>query len=481
MTLKPAVRFSARITTNNFQCGRFEFQRAISTQGRNRSSTTASSNEDFSIRQSVDVTAQPSTTPVHRPLKSLPMPALLRSIFLGQLFASPMISNLGLNVLGRLANARSPLLDVDRNRFLNRLLRAVVYNHFCGGANKSEIAPVLDRLKRSGYAGVILQYAREIVTHGRVEDSKEDVSAQHIQMWLDGNLQTLSCLGKGDYMGLKYTGAGKSIADALKADHDPPAQFNAALHEILRAAQAQGTRIFLDAEQQDFQAAIDRWTVDLMRQYNVNGEVLVLNTYQAYLKASRSIIRDHLKLARQEGWHLGVKLVRGAYILNDIRTRIHDTKADTDASYNGIVRSLLLRSYDDIGPENFPKVRTFLAGHNAESIQRAAKLHKDLVLQGCKPATLEFGQLYGMADHVSGELLQQVEDAKLAAKDLTGEAAELQKQAAPRVFKCVNWGTVRECIHFLMRRAAENQGSADRLRDGVVESRRELWARLLGQ
>lgn len=218
-----------------------------------------------------------------------------------------------------------------------------------------------------------------------------------------------------------------------------------------------------------------------MRQYNVNGEVLVLNTYQAYLKATRDIIRDHLKLAQQGGWALGVKLVRGAYILNDVRSRIHDTKADTDDSYNGMAHSLLSQSYDDIGPENFPRVRTFLAGHNAVSIKRAAKLHKNLVLKGHKPDTLEFGQLYGMADHVSGILLQQVEDAKAAAKELSGEAADLQRQVAPRIMKCVNWGSVRECLHFLMRRAAENQGSADRLRDGFIESRRELWLRLRGQ
>ncbi|KAF2210015.1 hypothetical protein CERZMDRAFT_45903 [Cercospora zeae-maydis SCOH1-5] len=422
----------------------------------------------------------PSNTSSHRPLKNLPLPALLRTIFLGQLFASPRLSNLGMGILSRLADTRFAVLDPDKNIVINKLLRALVYNHFCAGNEQREIVPVLNRLKATGYAGVILQYAREIVAHGAAEESSQtDLSSRHIQMWLEGNLKTLSCLGKGDYLGMKYTGAGRTIAEALKAGDEPPAELNAALHTIMRTAQAQGTRIFLDAEQQVFQSTIDRWTVDLMRQYNVNGEVLILNTYQAYLKATRGIIRDHLKLAQQEGWSLGVKLVRGAYILHDIRSRIHDTKADTDASYNGIVQSLLTRSYDDVGPENFPKVRTFLAGHNTDSIQRAAKLHKDLVLQGSKPGTLEFGQLYGMADHVSGELLLRVEAARKAAPDLTGEDAEIQRQVAPRVFKCVHWGSVRECLHFLTRRAAENQGSSDRLRDGLLEARRELWARLL--
>ncbi|KAM3420850.1 Proline dehydrogenase [Cercospora zeina] len=453
----------------------------ISTQGRNRHSTTASNGTQFSVQDPVTGAGLPSNRSAHRTLKNLPLPALLRTIFLGQLFASPRLSSLGMGILSRLADTRLALLDPDKNIVINKLLRALVYNQFCAGNEKQEIVPVLNRLKATGYAGVILQYAREIVAHGAAEESsKADLSSRHIQMWLEGNLKTLSCLSEGDYMGMKYTGAGQTIAEALKAGDEPPVELHAALHKIMSTAQAQGTRIFLDAEQQVFQTTIDRWTVDLMRQYNVNGEVVILNTYQAYLKATRGIIRDHLKLAQQEGWSLGVKLVRGAYILHDIRSRIHNTKADTDASYDGIVQSLLTQSYDDIGPENFPKVRTFLAGHNAESIQRATKLHKDLVLQGAKPNTLEFGQLYGMADHVSGELLLRVEAIREAAKDLTAEEAAIQKQVAPRVFKCVHWGSVRECLHFLTRRAAENQGSSDRLRDGLLEARRELWARLRG-
>ncbi|PPJ55686.1 hypothetical protein CBER1_05874 [Cercospora berteroae] len=480
MTLKPAMYLGQHFKLSTFHCLQVTLNRSISTQGRNRHSTTANHDTQFTVQDPMTGPGLPSGRPSHRPLKSLPLPALLRTIFLGQLFASPALSNMGMGMLSRLASTRSALLDPDRNIILNKVLRALVYNHFCAGNEQREIVPVLDRLKASGYAGVILQYAREIVAHGAAESSKVDVSSQHIQMWLEGNLKTLSCLSKGDYMGMKYTGAGQRIAEALKAGDEPPAEFSAALHQIMRTAQAQGTRIFLDAEQQVFQTTIDRWTVDLMRQYNVDGEVLVLNTYQAYLKATRGIIRDHLKLAQQEGWALGVKLVRGAYILHDIRSRIHDTKADTDASYNGIAQSLLTRSYDDIGTENFPKVRTFLAGHNANSIQRAAKLHKNLVLQGDKPSTLEFGQLYGMADHVSGELLLRVEAAREAAQHLTGQEAETQKQVAPRVFKCVHWGSVRECLHFLTRRAAENQGSSDRLRDGLLEARRELWARLRG-
>lgn len=109
-----------------------------------------------------------------------------------------------MNILGRIAHSRSPFLDPDRNIVLGSILRAVVYNQFCGGNEKQEIVPVLGRLRQAGYAGVILQWAREIVAHGRAEtDSKVATSAEQIQTWLDGNLKGLSFVGRDDYYALK--------------------------------------------------------------------------------------------------------------------------------------------------------------------------------------------------------------------------------------------------------------------------------------
>ncbi|KAI1503173.1 proline dehydrogenase [Biscogniauxia marginata] len=417
------------------------------------------------------------TTPVW-PLQRLSTAALLRTIFLSRLFANPNLSRFGINILQMLAGSRNPLLDPDRNWLLNRILRAVIYNHFCAGAEPSEICKTVASIKGVGYAGVILNYAREIIAHELAEsDPNVNISAQQIQHWLDGNLQTLSMIGRGDYIGIKYTGAGSRVASALIAGEEPPQQFQDALDKICQQAQIQGTRILVDAEQQVYQSTIDKWTIDMMRKYNRGGNSLVLNTYQSYLKASRNVIRDHLEIAHREGWTLGIKLVRGAYILNEVRERIHDTKSETDASYNGIAHDLLLRSFDDITRNKFPDVQLFLAGHNADSIRRAVQLHRDLTLRDLSPGTLELGQLYGMADHVSGELLAYAEAPKRYG-ELSKEQIALASNAAPLVFKCVNWGTVRECLHFLMRRAAENQGAVERLKDGLAEAKRELKARL---
>jgi proline dehydrogenase len=100
----------------------------------------------------------------------------------------------------------------------------------------------------------------------------------------------------------RYTGAGGSIAEALKAGDYPPEQFWSALNELCSKAKAQGKMLLVDAEEQVFQPTIDRWTVDLMRCFNRDGEACVLNTYQAYLKSTPHVLREHLRLAGKEGW-----------------------------------------------------------------------------------------------------------------------------------------------------------------------------------
>ncbi|KAI5920643.1 FAD-linked oxidoreductase-like protein [Camillea tinctor] len=457
---------------------------------RNNSSSTASAASPLSTSYAKDAVGLPTlggptknnneqNTPSIWPLQRLTTAALLRTIFLSRLFTSPKLSSFGLKLLQGITNSHQPFLDPDRNWLLNRILRAVIYNNFCSGAEPLEIRRTLASIKNVGYAGVILTYAREIVVNHLGEDNldSDQVAAQQIQQWLDGNMQTLSMIDPGDYLAIKYTGAGGRVASALTTGEKPPKQFQEAMDKLCQQAQAQGSRIIVDAEQQAYQSTIDEWTVDVMRKYNRGKEALVLNTYQSYLKASRKIIRDHLARAQKEGWTLGIKVVRGAYISNDIRERIHDTKAETDASYNGIAHDLLVRSFDGITRKDFPKIQLFLAGHNADSIHKAAQLHRDLTLQGLNPGALEFGQLHGMADHVSGELLAYI-DSLRESKGPFGKQGALGHEAIPRAYKCATWGTVRECLGFLTRRAVENQGAAERLQDGLAEAKRELKARI---
>ena len=272
----------------------------------------------------------------------------------------------------------------------------------------------------------------------------------------------------------RYTGAGKSITDDLLRGNAPPRAFVEAMDIILQKATTQNCRIWIDAEQQVLQHSIDRWTIDLMRKYNRNGKAVLYNTLQAYLKASREKLEHQLQLAHREGWTLAIKLVRGAYIENDIRGRIHDTKAQTDESYNGIVRDLLRGRVKGVPEQEFPKMQLFLAGHNAISVSKATILIRDLEQQGKLKTLPEFGQLQGMADQLGCEMLQRGEDAARAA---FGSGA--RPVAVPRVYKCLTWGSVRECMQFLVRRAVENRGATGAVKDGMPALAGELRRRMI--
>lgn len=176
---------------------------------------------------------------------------------------------------------------------------------------------------------------------------------------------------------------------------EPCPAFVAALDAICHKAKQKGCRLWIDAEQQVLQPAIDSWAIDLMRKYNTNGNALVYNTFQAYLKCSRYKLRAHLVLAAEEGWTPAIKLVRGAYINNDHRMGIHDTKEDTDSSYNGIVRDILTRSNLGDFRNGFPKTELFIAGHNPASIASAMNLVSLLHQQDRLRTVPDFGQLQG--------------------------------------------------------------------------------------
>jgi hypothetical protein len=251
-------------------------------------------------------------------------------------------------------------------------------------------------------------------------------------------------------------------------NEEPPPAFTEAMHQICQKAQAQSCRIWVDSEQDAVQASIDRWAIPFMREYNTHGSALVYNTLQAYLKHSRSKLHSQLALAQQEGWTLAIKLVRGAYIDSDPRDRIHATKEATDASYNSIVHDLLSGTNLGLSPDTTPPpVQLFLAGHNPTSVTAAIDLTQSLSAAGTLHTKPEFGQLQGMADELGCSVLQRADGLRAQ-----GSAA------APLVYKCLTWGSVQECMQYLLRRAVENSGGTARMRDGyrayVGEVRRRV-------
>jgi len=244
-------------------------------------------------------------------------------------------------------------------------------------------------------------------------------------------------------------------------DADEIAAFGAMmrrLDEIVGTAWELGVRLMIDAEHTYFQPCIDQAVLRLQRKFNTEYPA-VFGTYQCYLVDCASRLDTDLERARREGFHLGAKLVRGAYMVHE-RERaaklgyadpILPTVQATHDSYNNAVDTLLNRCPC---PE---KTSVVLATHNQDSVELAAGL---LLANEAKVSRdrIYFAQLLGMADHLTFPL----------------------SSAGFKAYKYLPYGPVAEVLPYLIRRAQENSDALSGAREQRAMMLGELRRRLVG-
>lgn len=252
-----------------------------------------------------------------------------------------------------------------------------------------------------------------------------------------------------------------------------------ALEEIFNAAKEKDVGILVDAEQNHVQEGIDLWTLQAQEKYN-HGKAVIFSTYQAYLRSAPATLAQHLAFAREKGFVLGAKLVRGAYFGTDPHDIFWSSKSDTDRAYDGIAEGLIRRKYNHVlvpcprqefektGPDFlFPEVSILVATHNHNSVRKALEIWNEVRKSSSSStprADLAFGQLMGMADEVSGDLI------------FTGKQ---HGDGDLRTYKYLPWGTVGECVGYLTRRADENRQAVERAREGRKAIMLELRRRMM--
>ena len=209
-------------------------------------------------------------------------------------------------------------------------------------------------------------------------------------------------------------------------------------------------RLLIDAEQSWIQPAIDVISQGLQQSYNDVNKIdhpIIFNTYQCYLKKALGQIKIDLTRAKRLGYHLGPKLVRGAYMQRErerademgYASPIQDTAQDTHDSYNAAVQNVLHEILDLRASSSPLSLEVMCATHNRQSIEWTIKLMEDL---GLGPAVddeknhnmISFSQLYGMSDEISIPLAEN----------------------GYNVYKYVPFGAIREVIPYMLRRAQEN-------------------------
>ena len=223
----------------------------------------------------------------------------------------------------------------------------------------------------------------------------------------------------------------------------------ARLETICQAASRSGRLgILLDAEQSHRQPAIEYIAQQLAAKFNRSAEnCLLYNTYQMYTKRSAAALQRDVDAARREGYILGVKLVRGAYIATERRKGrsggedpIFSTKAETDANYNATMTGLL--EHVRVG-----RACLLLATHNRQSVDLAVATMDKLGLPSTHPG-VSFASIMGMVNNVSNAL------------GLAGYNSN----------KLVSFGVYDDVLPWLLRRLHENNDAF-----GAMQLERRLF------
>ncbi|EOD48493.1 putative proline oxidase protein [Neofusicoccum parvum UCRNP2] len=320
----------------------------------------------------------------------LPLTNVLRTYLITRLSSSPVLWALGFQGLKLLVNPRIALLDPDKNRALNWVLKKTFYSQFCAGENGTEVAQTTKAVKSVGYHGIILEYALEVlldgIANGPVPAADSAETRREIEEWRRGMLQTVDMAGPGEFAALKWSGLGRYALHLLKQNQPPTPLMDSVIREVCDAAAAKNVALLPGAEEEVTNAGIDTWTLALERQYNRHdsGQTIMYNTYQAYLKSTPAKLASHLADAHKHGYTLGVKLVRGAYLASEPKSQ---------------------------------------------------------VARGESRIKLSYAQLMGMADEIGCELVQAGRSA-IAEQESTGTYGPLwRKVDVPKAYKCLCWGT----------------------------------------
>lgn len=373
----------------------------------------------------------------------------------------------------------------------NFLIKQFVYPIYCGGETFEEVVATGSKLLNRGFGNMMISYSVEDAegsAGSELMDKAVDeiiASIDHIlikhyenasQAYKEGRTAQPPMSG---YIALKPTGLMANAADLLKNYNKPEyaERWEAYLDVCRRICQhalthAKGKAVIVfDAEKKILQPGVYEAQRAMMREFNKNGDVVVMGTIQMYLQDSVQQLEHELEDAKKHDYQVAMKLVRGAYTHSepDRWNVIHKTKADTDASYNKGV-SMMLDSIIDgwVNPGKGPlsnglplSGRVVVASHNEESmtiVDRRLREVPEGVVDFSKNESVVFGQLMGMAEDQGEELAKR----------------------GRKVFKYVPWGPTKETKDYLVRRLEENGdtvnvGGWQFVKYGLGEFKRRLF------
>lgn len=340
---------------------------------------------------------------------------------------------------------------------IDGIIRKTIFKQFVGGETLEETAAVGAKLGEYGVQ-VILDYG---VEGKEGEDNFDTATDEFIRV-----INYAATQPNIPFISIKVTGLARhgllqtlNEAPRLRSGiHDHEAEIaewdrvRERMYIICEAAAEKNIGVLIDAEESWIQDPVDRLTMEMMEIFN-KEKAVVYNTIQLYRHDRLHFLEISHQIAVQQGFILGMKLVRGAYMEKE-RERayemgypspIHSTKEACDKDYNASVVYCI---------EHVDRIACIVASHNDESNLLAARLMDEKGLAHNHPH-IHFSQLYGMSDNITFNLAKE----------------------GLNVSKYLPFGPIRDVIPYLMRRAQENSSVSGQTGRELSLIRKELIRR----
>jgi proline dehydrogenase len=337
------------------------------------------------------------------------------------------------------------------------LIRKTLFKQFVGGETLEETAGVAKTLDSFGVK-VILDYG---VEGKEGEEAFDTATEEFMRVIRYASTQTNIPFISIKVTGLARFGLLQTLNEAPRLrsgihdnefERDEWNMVRERMYAICELAAEKKVGVLIDAEESWIQDPVDRLCIEMMQVFNKTVPV-VYNTVQLYRHDRLSFLKMSHSIARQQGFVLGLKLVRGAYMEKErARARemgydspIQPDKASSDNDFNAAVRYCL---------ENLSDIAVVIASHNEESNRLAAATMDELGISHKHPH-VHFSQLYGMSDHITFNMAK----------------------AGFEVSKYLPFGPIRDVIPYLMRRAQENSSVSGQTGRELTLIQRELQRR----
>lgn len=350
---------------------------------------------------------------------------LERAYFLFKMIANEPLVRIGTAMTNFAIKAHLPV---------DGLIRATVFDHFCGGVNEADCMHVVEKMWTKNVSSV-LDYSVE----GKEEEDPLDNTLKKVLELLEFVKEkeaipfaVFKPTGFGRVGLFEKIGVGEELNANEKKEWD---RVVARFDQTCKKAFDLEVSLLIDAEESWMQDAADMLAEQMMQKYN-KKKAIVFNTVQMYRWDRMGYLKKLHQKAEKEGFRIGVKVVRGAYMEKEneralergYATPICDNKAETDINFDTAVAYML---------HHIKTISLFAGTHNEESTYRLMQLMKENEIAN-NDSRIWFGQLYGMSDHISFNLSAQ----------------------GYNVAKYLPFGPVRDVMPYLIRRAEENTSVA---------------------